>query len=510
MPAGNDNAPTTRPEPPATLARPEMRDKPTVILGGGPAGLTAGYLLSKKGLPVVVLEAEDQVGGIAKTAVRDGYRFDLGGHRFFTKAKEVDALWHEIMREEFLKRPRMSRIYWNKKFLDYPLQGMDVIKKLGPVELTRAFLSYLWAQVKPKGTEDTFEQWVSNRFGKRLFNLFFKSYTEKVWGVPTSEIRAEWAAQRIKGLSFFSAAKAAFFGNRGDKIKSLISEFNYPRYGPGQMWETMTDDIERLGGQVLLNKRVVKLEFDGDRCARVHTAEGDVYEPSAVVSSLPLRNTVGMAEPHPRPEVRAAAKGVRYRDFLTVALVLDGEDLFPDNWIYIHEPGVKVGRIQNFRSWSPWMVPDPSKACVGLEYFCFQGDELWEMDDDKLVELGMRELEQLGLARRDQLEFGFVERVPKAYPMYDAEYAERVSTIRSWLDGLDNFIQVGRNGLHRYNNSDHSMLTAMRAVDNLVEGADHDIWAVNAESVYHEEEVKEEQPYIEAPETESMKEPLHR
>jgi protoporphyrinogen oxidase len=497
------------PEPVENLARPELRERPTVILGGGPAGLTAGYLLSKKGLPVIVLEAEDQVGGIAKTAVRDGYRFDLGGHRFFTKAKEVDALWHEIMKEEFLKRPRMSRIFWNKKFLDYPLRGTDVIKKLGPVELTRAFLSYLWAQIKPKGREDTFEQWVSNRFGKRLFNLFFKSYTEKVWGVPTSEIRAEWAAQRIKGLSFFSAAKSAFFGNRGE-IKSLISEFNYPRYGPGQMWEQMTEDIETLGGKVLLNKRVTKLQFDDNRCVKVHTEGGEVFEPSAVISSLPLRNAVGMAEPHPKPEVIAAAKGLRYRDFLTVSVVLDGEDLFPDNWIYIHEPDVQVGRIQNFRSWSPWMVPDPSKACVGLEYFCFAGDELWETDDDRLVELGMRELEKLGLARRDQLQFGFVERVPKAYPMYDAEYADRVHSIRSWLDALDNFIQVGRNGLHRYNNSDHSMLTAMRAVDNLVEGTEHDIWAVNAESAYHEEEEQDEQqPYIQAPETESMKESLH-
>ena len=496
-------------EPPAKLARPEMREKPTVILGAGPAGLTAGYTLARMGLPVVVLEAEDQVGGIAKTAVRDGYRFDLGGHRFFTKANEVNALWHEIMREEFLQRPRMSRIYWNGKFLDYPLRGPDVIKKLGPVELTRAFLSYLWAQMKPKGREDTFEQWVSNRFGKRLFNLFFKSYTEKVWGVPTSEIRAEWAAQRIKGLSFFSAAKSAFFGNRGDKIKSLISQFNYPRYGPGQMWETMTDDIQRLGGQVLLGHNVEKLDFEGDRCVRVH-AGGKVFEASAVISSLPLRNTVGMADPRPRPEVIAAAKGLRYRDFLTVALVLNGEDLFPDNWIYIHEPGVRVGRIQNFRSWSPWMVPDPSKACVGLEYFCFQGDDLWEMDDQDLVQLAMRELEELGLARRDQLEFGFVERVPKAYPMYDAHYGERVDTIRSWLDGLDNFIQVGRNGLHRYNNSDHSMLTALRAVDNLVKGTEHDIWAVNAESAYHEEETQDEQqPYIKAPETASMKDPLH-
>jgi protoporphyrinogen oxidase len=497
-------------KPNTEIARPEMREKPTVILGAGPAGLTAGYLLSRQGLPVIVLEAENQVGGIAKTAVRDGYRFDLGGHRFFTKVKEVDDLWHEIMREEFLKRPRMSRIYWNKKFLDYPLRGPDVIKKLGPVDLTKALLSYLWARVKPKGREDTFEQWVTNRFGRWLFNQFFKSYTEKLWGVSTSEIRADWAAQRIKGLSFFSAAKSAFIGNRGNKIKSLISEFHYPRYGPGQMWETMTDDIRKLGGRVLLEHKVTRLDFDGDRCVRVHVGD-QVLEPSVVISSLPLRNMVGIAQPHPRPEVVGAATGMRYRDFLTVAVVLDGDDIFPDNWIYVHEPEVDVGRIQNFRSWSPWMVPDSTKACVGLEYFCFAGDDLWNTDDDKLVEKGMRELEQLGLARRDQLEFGFVERVPKAYPIYDAEYAERVLTIRSWLDGLDNFVQVGRNGLHRYNNSDHSMLTAMRAVDNFVLGTDYDIWAVNAESVYHEEEKQDEQqPYIEAPETESMKEPLHR
>ena len=504
----NDQSPQPQP------ARPELREKPTVILGGGPAGLTAGYLLSKRGLPVIILEAEDQVGGIAKTAVRDGYRFDLGGHRFFTKVKEVDDLWHEIMKEDFLKRPRMSRIYWRDrhgeaKFLDYPLRGPDVIKKLGPVDLMKALMSYIWAAVKPKGKEETYEDWVSNRFGRYLFNQFFKSYTEKVWGVPTSEIRADWAAQRIKNLSFFRAAWSAFFGNRGDKVTSLISEFNYPRYGPGQMWEQMTEDIQKLGGKVLLNHKVTKLEFAGDRCTRVHVGD-QVFEPSAVISSLPLRNTVGMADPHPRREVMAAARGLRYRDFLTVAVVLDGEDLFPDNWIYIHDPNVNVGRIQNFRSWSPWMVPDPNQACVGLEFFCFAGDKMWEMDDDALVQLGMRELEQLGLARRDQLEFGFVERVPKAYPMYDADYSERVHAIRSWLDGLDNFIQVGRNGLHRYNNSDHSMLTAMRAVDNLVKGTEHDIWAVNAESSYHEEEGQDEQqPYIEAPETESMKEPLH-
>jgi len=484
--------------------RRELLDKPTVVLGAGPAGLTAGYLLAKEGLPVIVLEAHEKVGGLAMTEERDGYRFDLGGHRFFTKSKEVDDLWHEVLDDEFLLRPRMSRIYWNQRFLDYPLRGPDVIRKLGPVELTRALLSYLRAAIKPKGNEDSLEEWVSNRFGKRLYELFFKSYTEKVWGVPCSELRAEWAAQRIKGLSFFSAAKAAFFGNRGNKVKSLISEFHYPRFGPGQMWETMTREIERMGGEVRTETEVEQLNAAADGRIVSVEAGGETIEAGQVISSLPLRATVDITRPLPPAEVREAARGLRYRDFLTVALVLDGDDLFPDNWIYIHEPGVRVGRIQNYRSWSPWMVPDQSKACVGLEYFCFEGDDLWTMSDDELVELASRELEQLGLASRSKVERGYAVRVPKAYPMYDKDYEDRVAAIRSWLDTLGNLQQVGRNGLHRYNNSDHSMLTAMRAVDNLVSGANHDLWAVNAESVYHEEDVKEEHPYREAPDTPAL------
>jgi protoporphyrinogen oxidase len=476
----------------------------TIVLGGGPAGLTAGYLLGKAGRDVVVLEAEEQVGGLAKTVEVDGYRFDLGGHRFFTKSVEVDTLWHEVLGEEFLLRPRMSRIFWNNRYLDYPLRGPDVIKKLGPVELARCMASYLRAAARRNKVDNSLEDWVSNRFGRRLFELFFKTYNEKVWGVPASEIRAEWAAQRIKGLSFFSAAKAAFFGNKGNKVKSLISEFNYPRFGPGQMWDAMTEAIEEQGGEVRLESPVDRLELAGNRVVEV-SAGGVTYTlPDSIISSLPLRNMVEMISPPPPQEVLDAARGLRYRDFLTVALVVDGEDLFPDNWIYIHEPSVQVGRIQNYRSWSPWMVPDPDKACVGLEYFCFAGDELWTMDDDALVELAARELEQLGLAPRAKVERGFATRVPKAYPIYDADYAERVAVVRAWLDGIENLQQVGRNGLHRYNNSDHSMLTAMRAVDNLLAGAHHDIWEVNAESVYHETDVVDEHPYRTAPETPEM------
>jgi protoporphyrinogen oxidase len=482
-------------------------EEPILVLGAGPAGLTAAYMLAKRGHRAIVFEADDQVGGIAKTVERDGYRFDLGGHRFFTKAREVERMWHEVLDDEFLLRPRMSRIYWNGKFLDYPLNGTDVIKKLGPVELTRATASYLRAAVKRKGGEETLEEWVSNRFGKRLFNLFFKSYNEKVWGVPASEIRSEWAAQRIKGLSFFSAAKAAFFGNKGNKVKSLIDQFHYPRYGPGQMWEAMTRAIEKAGGEVRMNTRVDRLRIEDGRVTGVR-AGGEWFDAAHVISSLPLRAIVGMAEPPVPAELAEAARGLRYRDFLTIALVVDGEDLFPDNWIYIHEPGVEVGRIQNFRSWSPWMVPDESKASVGMEYFCFEGDELWSKSDDELVAQATRELETLGLVAPGKVDRGYVVRVPKAYPMYDADYAERVAAIRDWLDSIANLHPVGRNGLHRYNNSDHSSLTAIRATENILDGAGHDIWAVNAESVYHEEDVPDEQPYVAAPETPAMEHPL--
>jgi protoporphyrinogen oxidase len=479
---------------------------PFAVLGAGPAGLTAAYRLVQRGLPVVVFEAGDQVGGLARTVVRDGYRFDLGGHRFFTKSAEVEALWEELLGPELLVRPRQSRIYWRGRFIDYPLRPADVFAKVGPLELSRSLGSYARARLRRGGAEESYEDWVSSRFGRRLFELFFKTYTEKVWGVGTDELRAEWAAQRIAGLSLWSALRAALPGS-GEKPKSLIEEFRYPRLGPGQMWEEMARRVESGGGEVRLGATVEGIEHEGGRVVAVR-AGGERVEVAAAISSIPLRTVAGVAEPAPPREVTLAAAGLRYRDFLTVALPLEGEPPFPDNWIYVHDPGVRVGRIQNFRAWSPWMTPHPRRSCLGLEYFCFEGDDLWSGADEELVELGRREVAALGLVDPERVRGGHVVRVPKAYPVYDAEYADRVGRIRGWLGGLANLQQIGRNGLHRYNNSDHSMLTAMRAVENLCDGAGHDVWAVNADSVYHETVEADEQPYRAAPETPAMGRPL--
>jgi len=479
---------------------------PVAVLGAGPAGLTAAYRLVRRGVPVVVFEAGEEVGGLARTVVRDGYRFDLGGHRFFTKSPEVEALWEDLLGPELLVRPRLSRIYWRGRFIEYPLRPADVFAKVGPLELARSLASYARARLRRPAEAETYEEWVSARFGRRLFGLFFKTYTEKVWGVPTDELRAEWAAQRIADLSVASALRAALPGG-GEAPKSLIEEFRYPRLGPGQMWEELARRVKDGGGEIRLEAPVEGLEHEDGRLTAVR-AGGERVVVSAAISSIPLRSAVGVAEPAPPAEVTEAAAGLRYRDFLTVALQIDGEPPFPDNWVYVHDPRARVGRIQNFRAWSPWMTPDPRRSCLGLEYFCFEGDDLWGSSDEELVELGRREVAELGLVDPERVAGGHVVRVPKAYPVYDSEYAGRVEAIRGWLDGISNLQQIGRNGLHRYNNSDHSMLTAMRAVENLCDGASHDVWAVNADGVYHEREEPAEQPYRAAPETPAMARPL--
>ena len=469
--------------------------EPVVVIGAGPAGLTAAYELGKAGHPAVVLEASDVVGGISQTVERDGWRFDIGGHRFFTKVPEVEALWHEILPdEEFLLRPRMSRIFYQGKLYDYPLKASNALRNLGIIEAVRCVLSYLLVRLHPPKDQSNFEGWVAARFGWRLYRIFFKTYTEKVWGVPATAIQADWAAQRIKNLSLLSAITNALLPKRNQKeIASLIEEFQYPMLGPGLMWERCAEHVEAQGGTVLMQSPVIAIERDEDGAAAVvaRTPEGGRMRLGAahVVSSMPIGQLVKSMDPPAPVEVVAAADDLRYRDFLTVALVVPEEFSFPDNWIYIHEPGVKVGRIQNFGSWSPFLVKD-GRTCLGLEFFVDEGDELWEMADADLVALGAKELAHLGLVTGDVVQTGYVVRMPKAYPVYDEHYKRNVDVLRTWLAAaVPNVHPVGRNGMHRYNNQDHSMFTALLTAKNIL-GANppHDVWDVNVEEDYHEEQ----------------------
>lgn len=468
------------------------------IIGAGPAGLTAAYLLAKEG-PAwrpAVYEAGDLVGGIARTESYKGYRFDIGGHRFFTKVAEVEALWREICGDDFITRPRQSRIYYRGKYYAYPLKIFNALANMGPVEAAHIMLSYAKWRLMPHPVEENLEQWVTNRFGGRLYWHFFKTYTEKVWGIPCTEIRADWAAQRIKNLSLVKAVWNAVTG--ANDTASLIEEFEYPRLGPGMMWEKCRDRVREMGGAVHMRRAVTRVFREGNRITEIEIAnyDGAVAETERVradhfISTMALRDLIECMEPAPPAEVVEAASKLKYRDFLIVTLVLDHADPFPDNWIYIHSPEVNVGRIQNFRAWSEEMVPDPNRASIGMEYFCHAGDGLWTKSDMSLIDMASRELDALGLAERSTVLDGAVIRQPKAYPVYDGDYREALAVIQKWIDGLENFQTVGRNGMHRYNNQDHSMLTAMLAVRNIF-GEKHDLWNVNVERSYHEEFTRDE------------------
>jgi protoporphyrinogen oxidase len=469
-----------------------------IVIGAGPAGLTAGYLLSKNRVPVLVLEADPEyVGGIARTARYKGYHFDIGGHRFFSKSNEVEDLWTELLPDDLLVRPRSSRIYYRGKFFTYPLKAGEALQRLGVLEAARCVLSYARARLRPVRNPVSFEDWVSNQFGHRLFDIFFKTYTEKVWGMSCKEISADWAAQRIKGLSLSSAIRNALFPERrsrskGPVIKTLIDSFRYPRRGPGMMWEAAARRTRELGGEVRLGAKVVGCRWDATagRWVVTYHAAGQTHEVSGehVISSAPVRELVNGLVPVVPEATRTAANALRYRDFLTVVLILKDRNLFSDNWIYIHDPSVKVGRVQNFKSWSPEMVPDPEMTCYGLEYFCFEGDGLWEASDAELIECGRQEIAKIGLARPEDVVDGCVVRQRKAYPVYDGSYQEHLATIRAELEqNYPNLHLVGRNGMHKYNNQDHAMMTAMLCVRNILAGEPlYDLWRVNQDAEYHE------------------------
>lgn len=470
------------------------------IIGAGPAGLTAAYLLTKAGYSVTVIEKDPvYVGGISRTVEHAGFRFDIGGHRFFSKSQEVVDLWNEILPDDFMERPRMSRIYYGGKFYSYPLRAFEALMNLGLWTSARCMASYARAKLFPRKAVRSFEDWVVNQFGHKLYSIFFKTYTEKVWGMPCDTMSADWAAQRIKGLSL---GKAVLDGlrrslglnrtpNDGMATKTLLETFRYPRKGPGMMWEAARDRVVAGGNHVLMDHALKAFAYNDvtGRWTVQATRGGEAIvtiSAAHVISSAPMRELAARIQP--MPAAIPAAMDLHYRDFLTVALMIRSDDLFPDNWIYIHEEGVKVGRVQNFRSWSPEMVPDDAIACVGLEYFCFEGDGLWRMADAELIALATRELAQLGLADPATVVGGAVVRQEKAYPVYDEGYRDNVDALRRELEARYPTLHlVGRNGMHRYNNQDHAMMTAMLTVKNIVAGTRaYDVWNVNEDAEYHE------------------------
>jgi protoporphyrinogen oxidase len=473
----------------------------TLIVGAGPAGLTASYLLTKEnaGSVLVLEESATYVGGISRTEKYEGYYFDIGGHRFFSKSQEVEDLWREILPDDFIERPRTSRIFYRNKLYSYPLRAFEALSNLGLFESILCVLSYMKARAFPTRNPVSFHQWVANQFGERLFSIFFKTYTEKVWGMSCDDISADWAAQRIKGLSLFVAVVSALrksmnLGPKaGSTVKTLIESFRYPRRGPGMIWEAAAKKTREQGGTLLTGQSVRGFALDEATGIWSVTAidrpsgSEKTYRARRVISSAPMRDVVNHVTP--KPASAPVASTLKYRDFLTVAVFLKSPALFEDNWIYIHDPNVKVGRIQNYASWSPEMVPGAGKGCLGLEYFCFEGDGLWTMSDADLVKLAIHELTTLGLATAEQVGGGHVVRQPKAYPVYDADYKGAVDAVRDeFATRFPTFHFVGRNGMHKYNNQDHAMMTAMLTVRNIVAGSNlYDVWSVNEDAQYHEE-----------------------
>ena len=526
--------------------------KTAILIGAGPAGLTAALeFLRRSDVHPIVLEASHDIGGISRTIRHNGNRIDIGGHRFFSKSDRVMNWWMELMppeassdtehalrhqnKERILKstvqgltpqetdlvmlvRTRKSRIYFLRRFFDYPIKLTgDTLRKLGITRTLKIGVSYILARVFPRKNEKSLEDFLINRFGRQLYLTFFKSYTEKVWGVPCQEISAEWGAQRIKGLSLTTAVlhflKKAFSPAKNQAIQqkgtetSLIEKFLYPKYGPGQLWEHAADQIREKGGEILLGWRVTRLLVEGNRVTAVEAVNDDGelrrFAGDYVFSTMPVRELVNALDT-PVPEVvREVSDGLQYRDFITVGLLVDHLTVrerdggpLKDNWIYVQEPDVLVGRLQIFNNWSPYLVADSTKTWIGLEYFCYQTDALWKMADEDLKKFAIGEVEKIGILKGSDVSDAHVVRVPKTYPAYFGTY-DRFHLIREFLDRFGNLYLVGRNGMHKYNNQDHSMLTAMTAVDNILAGiiGKDNVWSINTEMEYHEEEAKkDEQP----------------
>ena len=462
--------------------------KPIVIMGAGPAGLTAAWELVRAGRDVVVWEADSSyVGGLSRTVQAEDFRFDIGGHAFFSKSEEINEVWRQIMPENFVECPALSRVRFRGKFFNYPPEIMNVFLNLGLFETIAVLGSYFNARLKPIKPELSFAQWATNRFGKRFFEAFFKSYIEKIWGIPCDELSAGWGEQRLQGLSLREVIKTALKGRKGAASKKANRNFLYPRLGAGQMWETAANKILEKGGGVFLDRRVQTIHWDETGVTHVtginRAGEFFQQEGSHFLSSIPLRELLLSLDPPPPKAVADAARALRYRDFITVCLIVNREKVFPDTWIYVQDPGVKVGRVQNYKNWSAAMVPDAKVTSLGMEYFCFEGDNLWNATDYDVAHLAIREAAQVGLIRTAEVKDAFVVRMPKAYPIYDLHYQDHLKVIKEWVGQFANLQPVGRNGMHYDNGQDHSMMTAMLAARNIQGGA-YDCWKVTNDAEY--------------------------
>jgi protoporphyrinogen oxidase len=463
----------------------------TVIIGAGPAGISCAYTLAKAGAKSVVIDKESMPGGLCRTLNFHGYLFDIGGHRFLSKSEEINQFWREIIGDELLTVNRLSRIYYQKKYFNYPLSFFSTFWKLGPIETFLCFTSYLSGKALKPGNDETFEGWIINRFGKRLFEIFFKTYTEKVWAVKPGDISADWAAQRIRGLSLKVAVQNALLGFENGAPKTLTKKFLYPRTGPGEFYLRLKEKASALGAQFDFGKTVVSIKHDKERIVSIEAQDrlGGRNENIVVdylFSSMPLPILVKSLDPQPPEYVIRAAQRLHFRSLLVVNIILDREKVFPDQWIYVHSPEVKLGRIQNYKNWSPAMVIDSKKTSIGLEYFCSAEDDLWKMNDIDLIDYSLNELERLGIASRRYLINGFVVRCPNVYPIYSLDYKENVGIVKKYLERFSNMQTIGRGGLFRYDNSDHAMLTGIYAAQNFLGKSQYDLWGINADDGYLE------------------------
>lgn len=514
-----------------------------IIIGAGPAGLTAAYeLVMRTDIQPIIIEQSNDIGGISKTVLHNGNRMDIGGHRFFSKSDVVMKWWQEILPLQgsseineaeityqnrtqkislnengpdpdktdrvMLIRNRLSRIYFLRKFFDYPIKmNSSTFGKLGLVRLMKIGFSYMKIRMFPIRKEKNLEEFLINRFGKELYQTFFKDYTEKVWGVPCHQISAEWGAQRIKGISISKAIRHAL-STSGQKSKdisqkgtdtSFISKFMYPKFGPGQMWETVAKIIEGKGGIIIRNSTVDKFEIRDSKMISLQYSQKENKEPQSIsgnyfFSTMPIKDLINSMGNIVPSEVKIISEGLQYRDFITVGLLVDelkisdGDSRIKDNWIYIQEKNVKLGRLQIYNNWSPYMVADPKKIWLGLEYFCNEGDQLWQMNEDDFVKFAIQELESIGIIDSNKVSDSKYIRMPKTYPAYFGTYPE-FHKIREYTDSISNLFLIGRNGMHKYNNQDHSMLTAMAAVENIIGGitSKENIWNINTHEEYHEE-----------------------